>query len=285
MAVGVNQTRDVHKLDMRESRIGLSSSVFQGSDSARTRKFLTHLEKQGQPGRIAAALFRSQKASSKAKLYSGGIERSNGEFHSYRSLSYQKKSRSLKELCSLLLVDSAGIVWGWGRDDANPHAPRVLYLELPTGQVRFHSAERLAGPDYPGNLDGERPRRLGLSPIAISSPRGSCYRQSDLARSENLIPMPNVIPTNGRTEQFHPFLEQPRSRGTQPRSLAFPVLLRGREESAAAEEQERDPEVQILDDPSLGIASGCGLLGGFIRHFDTCRLASSPSVVTGSVIS
>ena len=138
------------------TRMSLSFSVFQGSDSARTRKFLSHLEKQGQPGRIAAALFRAQKASSKAKLYSGGIERSNGGFSSFRTLSYEKKSQALKALCSLLLVDSAGIEWGWGRDEENSRAPHVLYLELPTGQVRFHSAERLAGPDYPGNLDGER---------------------------------------------------------------------------------------------------------------------------------
>jgi hypothetical protein len=138
------------------TRISLSFSVFDGSDAVRTRKFLAHLEKQGQAARIAAALFRSQKASSKAKQYSGGIERSNGEFHSYRSLSYQKKSRSLEELCSLLLVDSAGIVWGWDRDDETPHAPHVLYLDLPTGQVKFHSVERLAGPDYLGNSDGER---------------------------------------------------------------------------------------------------------------------------------
>ena len=138
------------------TRMSLSFSVFQGSDSARTRKFLTHLEKQGQPGRIAAALFRSQKASSKAKLYSGGIERSNGGFSSFRTLSYEKKSQALKALCSLLLVDSAGIEWGWGRDEENSRAPHVLYLELPTGQVRFHSAERFAGPDYPGKLDGER---------------------------------------------------------------------------------------------------------------------------------
>lgn len=156
MAVGVNQTRDVQKLDMRESRMSLSSSVFQGSDSACTRKFLTHLEKQGQPGRIAAALFRAQKASSKAKLYSGGIERSNGEFQSFRTLSYEKKSRSLKELCSLLLIDSAGIEWGWGRDDENARAPHVLYVDLPSGQVRFHTAERFAGPDYPAAQDGER---------------------------------------------------------------------------------------------------------------------------------
>jgi hypothetical protein len=142
------------ELNMMESKImtrtSPCSSVFYGSDAVRTRKCLAHLEKQGQAARIAAALFRSQKASSKATHYTGGIQRSNGEFQSCRSLSYQKKSRSLEELCSLLLVDSAGIAWGWGRDDETPHAPHVLYLDLSTGRVRFHSKERLAGPDYPG---------------------------------------------------------------------------------------------------------------------------------------
>jgi hypothetical protein len=138
------------------TRMTFSFSVFDGSDGVRTRKFLSHLEKQGHEGRIAAALFRSQKASSKATHYSGGIERSNGEFHSFRTLSYDKKCRSLEKLCSLLLVDSAGIAWGWGRDDETPHAPHVLYLDLSTGQVRFHSKERHAGPDYPGQSDGER---------------------------------------------------------------------------------------------------------------------------------
>jgi hypothetical protein len=138
------------------TRMSLSFSVFNGSDAVRTRKFLAHLEKQGQSGKIAAALFRSQKASVKAKQYSGGIQRSNGAFQSYRSLSYQKKSRSLEDLCSILVVDSAGIVWGWGRDDETPHAPHVLYLDLSIGQVRFHLTERHAGPDYPGDSVGER---------------------------------------------------------------------------------------------------------------------------------
>lgn len=134
----------------------LSLSVFQGCDSARTRKYLHHLEKQGQPGRIAASLFRSQKASSRAKVYAGGIIRSDGGFSSFRSLSFEKNSQSLQVLASLLREDSAGIRWGWGHDEETPHAPHVLYLDLPSGQVSFHSQERFAGPHYPGNWDGER---------------------------------------------------------------------------------------------------------------------------------
>jgi hypothetical protein len=37
-----------------------------------------------------------------------------------------------------------------------PHALYVLYLDLSTRQLRFQSAERQAGPDYPGDSDGER---------------------------------------------------------------------------------------------------------------------------------
>jgi hypothetical protein len=134
----------------------LTLSVFHGSHSGRTRKYLSHLETQGQPGKIAAALFRAQKASTRAKAYTGGIVRSDGGFSSFRSLSYDKKSQALRNLCSLLYEDSAGIQWGWGRDEEKPIAPHVLHVDLPTGRVRFHSHERFAGPDYLGNLDGDR---------------------------------------------------------------------------------------------------------------------------------
>jgi hypothetical protein len=32
----------------------------------------------------------------------------------------------------------------------------VLYVDLPTGQVSFHTAARGVGPDYPGKWDGVR---------------------------------------------------------------------------------------------------------------------------------
>lgn len=159
-AVGVNQTSDVHKFDCEGVRDNDTDESFLLGFSG--QRFCPYTE-VSHPPRTEGAAWKNrrctlpmQKASSKAKLYSGGIERSNGGFSSFRTLSYEKKSQALKALCSLLLVDSAGIEWGWGSDEENSRAPHVLYLDLPSGQVRFHSAERFAGPDYRGTLDGER---------------------------------------------------------------------------------------------------------------------------------
>ncbi len=49
-----------------------------------------------------------------------------------------------------------GIVWGWGEDSATIGYPWVLYAEIPTGQVSFHSPVRGDGPDYPGAWDKQR---------------------------------------------------------------------------------------------------------------------------------
>ena len=45
---------------------------------------------------------------------------------------------------------------GWGRDEAQTFNKWVLYVDLPEGQVSFHSPERYEGPDYPGQWDGRR---------------------------------------------------------------------------------------------------------------------------------
>ncbi len=132
-----------------------ASDIYYGSNGAATRSFLRQLESTGQLGRIAAQLFRAQKASSRAKKYRGGIRRSNGSRTSYRSLSYDRKGESLDRLCQLLDADDCGLQWGWGLDEKQPHNKHVLYVELPQGQVSFHSAERYAGPEYLGEWDGE----------------------------------------------------------------------------------------------------------------------------------
>ena len=44
--------------------------------------------------------------------------------------------------------------WGWKRDPKTPGYEWVLYVDLPTGQCSFHSADRLNGPDYQGDWDG-----------------------------------------------------------------------------------------------------------------------------------
>jgi hypothetical protein len=50
------------------------------------------------------------------------------------------------------------MTWGWKVDRTleakeDPHH-QVLYVTLPQGQVSFHSANRLQGPEYPAEFDG-----------------------------------------------------------------------------------------------------------------------------------
>ena len=119
-------------------------NVYHGSDGALTRAYLRFLEKQGHAGRVAAQLFRCQKSSSRAKQYRGD----------YVGLAYDRKGEALDKLCELLADDAWQKPWGWGEDPAQDYAPHVLYIDLPHGQVSFHSLTRYAGPDYPGRWDG-----------------------------------------------------------------------------------------------------------------------------------
>jgi hypothetical protein len=51
--------------------------------------------------------------------------------------------------------------WGWEFDDRAKGYENVLYVELPTGQVSFHSPARGAGPDYEGDWDGVKGASAG----------------------------------------------------------------------------------------------------------------------------
>jgi hypothetical protein len=105
-----------------------------------------YLEMAGMMGKIAAQLFRVQKASGRAKKYRGD----------YKGYAYGRKSDSMAPLCAFLSITE--LIWGWGRDDkADDDGPKyVLYVEIPTGQVSFHSYDRGEGPDYQGKWDGLR---------------------------------------------------------------------------------------------------------------------------------
>jgi hypothetical protein len=130
-----------------------AQEVFAGSDRAVTRRYLARLENRGSLGFIAASLFRAQKASTRAKEYHGGIR----GVASYRDLSYDRKQSSIVNLVNALQKDgeALGIVWGWKWDPtARRYKPHwVIYIDLPQGQVSFHSPERGEGPDYPGEWD------------------------------------------------------------------------------------------------------------------------------------
>lgn len=130
--------------------------VFYGSDKVATRRFCAGLQSTGHAGCIAAALFHAQKSSSRAKKYRGGIPTGPGRRVSYSKLAYQRKGNFLEKLASLLSEDNCGMVWGWGVDPNDRHASHVLYIDLPQGQVSFHSTQRFAGPDYPAQWDGKK---------------------------------------------------------------------------------------------------------------------------------
>jgi hypothetical protein len=121
-------------------------AAFQASDGVRTRKVLRKLEQIGLLGRVAAQLFRAQKASTRAKEYRGD----------YVDYAYCRKGENLKGLCELL-AQQQELAWGWGTDvEMWEHGPRhVVYIDVPKGQASFHSFERYDGPAYTGEWDGK----------------------------------------------------------------------------------------------------------------------------------
>lgn len=124
--------------------------VMKQSDGGVTKAWYAEMNTRGPAGQLAVALFRAQKRSSAAKHYRGGR---------FRRAAYDVKNWSLSEVCRILTAYPAlELRWGWKTDAAmetrgDPHN-QVLYIELPQGQVSFHSAKRLQGPDYAGDWDG-----------------------------------------------------------------------------------------------------------------------------------
>jgi hypothetical protein len=145
------------------SRLVEIFEVYDGSDGERTKALYAELEGHGPGGIVALNLFRAAKNSGRAKVYRGG-QRGQG---SYRRMAYDRKEWALGNLTRALGEHAAalGIGWGWGVDPAQEFHRDVLYVDLPTGQVSFHTAGRGAGPDYPGAWDGQR----GATPQRICS--------------------------------------------------------------------------------------------------------------------
>lgn len=128
--------------------------VYRGSDGDATKRMYSLLERQGPVGIVAMNLFRAQKCSERAKVYRGGIPGRG----SYKAMAYERKNWAIANLCSILLLhaDRLGIIWGWKIDPDQVVHSWVLYVEIPgEGQVSFHSANRMDGPDYPGEFDGQ----------------------------------------------------------------------------------------------------------------------------------
>lgn len=131
-------------------------TIYKGSNGEATKALYAELEQIGPLGVVALNLFRACKASERAKVYRG---------RNYKGAAYDKKQWSMGNLCTVLSDAklAGGISWGWGADVETIAFPNVLYVDLPTGQVSFHTAVRGAGPDYAGTWDGVR----GASPDRI----------------------------------------------------------------------------------------------------------------------
>ncbi|EQB31971.1 hypothetical protein [Sphingobium ummariense] len=129
-------------------------ATYGGSDGKRTLALFEELQARGPIGIVALNLFRACKNSERAKTYRGGI-RGRG---SYRSMAYDRKGWAIDNLCSVLAehAEALEIAWGWGVDCDTTGFNQVLYVEIATGQVSFHSPRRGAGPDYAGEWDGVR---------------------------------------------------------------------------------------------------------------------------------
>jgi hypothetical protein len=124
--------------------------VFCQNDGEVTKAYYAAMDAIGPLGKIATALFRAQKRSSRAKEYRG---------RRFREASYGVKGWSISQLCGLLNehASTLNIAYGWKQDPAvilRGQASWVLYVDLPQGQVSFHNPERMAGPDYSGEWDG-----------------------------------------------------------------------------------------------------------------------------------
>lgn len=129
-------------------------AVYNGSDGDATKALYARLEALGPAGFVACNVFRATKASERAKLYRGR-QRGGGR---YRDMAYERKQWAMDNLAQALTDrgDALGVSWGWATDPAQAFHCFVLYIDLPTGQVSFHTATRGRGPDYGGQWDGAR---------------------------------------------------------------------------------------------------------------------------------
>jgi hypothetical protein len=132
-----------------------AKEVLASSQSADARALKKRLTQHGPEGTLAYLLFSAYKASSRAKVYRGSVKTNRGKL-SYRGLSYSRKGNVLKKLAQFLCEHSSLVLgWGWGIDPEG-WFQNILYIDLPEGQVSFHSRERYGGRDYTSQWDGQQ---------------------------------------------------------------------------------------------------------------------------------
>lgn len=130
-----------------------ASDVYNGSDGELTKRYYAALEQRGPVGIACVNLFRAQKYSTRAKVYRGGVR----GLGSFKRMAYKRKGWAIQNLCDVLTQHAAHlhISFGWKQDERESFASWIIYVDLPNGQVSFHSPSRYAGPDYPGKWDGQ----------------------------------------------------------------------------------------------------------------------------------
>lgn len=135
-------------------------AVYQASSPEETKALYNRLNVRGPIGVIATNLLRACKNSERAKKYRGG-----NRDGSFRKQAYDRKQWSIENLDRELRMhaETVGVVWGWATDEKQDRHAQLLYVELPTGQVSFHTETRGMGPDFPGKWDEVR----GAGPTRI----------------------------------------------------------------------------------------------------------------------
>lgn len=140
-------------------KLDVIMGVYRGSDGTATAELYRRLGELGDAGVVAVNLFRACKSSERAKVYTRGR---------FVGAAYDRKEFSLDNLTRILSERGhrLGLTWGWARDANAQHAhPWVLYVDVPTGQVSFHTGMRGAGPGYDKPWD----RQVGTAPARICS--------------------------------------------------------------------------------------------------------------------
>lgn len=142
-------------------------NVYSASDGRETSNLYNDLFHKGPAGVVALNLLRAQKCSSRAKVYRGGIPGKG----SYKRLAYLRKQWSIECLRRELEknADILGLRWGWKEDPSVRFGDKpsfVLYVDLPQGQVSFHSPTRGNGPVYPGEFDGNHKSEIRIIKFA-----------------------------------------------------------------------------------------------------------------------
>lgn len=138
--------------------------IFETSNGELTTEYYKRLAAVGAIGMVAMNVFRAQKCSIRAKGY---------RKRQWANNAYERKQYSLEQLDTILRkhAEELGIRWGWKKDPnvkfggdeyEEGNDSWVLYVDLPTGQVSYHTPVQLRDiRPYAGEWDGMKGASTG----------------------------------------------------------------------------------------------------------------------------